>query len=265
MDDSVSNSDVRDVWDANAEFWDAHMGEEGNTFHRELVAPAAERLLEVQSGERVLEIACGTGLFARRMVELGARVLATDVSGVMVRMARQKFADASAPIEFRQLDAADPAQMGALPENGFDAAVCNMALFDMIEIAPLFQGLARALVPGGRFVFTICHPSFNTNASIRMVEQEDREGEILTCHSMKVTKYKGLGPARAIGIVGQPRVQHTFHRPLSNLLDPAFAAGFSLDGLLEPSFISAADSKRSLEMRNFAEFPMVLAGRLRLR
>jgi 2-polyprenyl-3-methyl-5-hydroxy-6-metoxy-1,4-benzoquinol methylase len=72
--------EVRRIWDTNAVFWDGHMGAEGNVFHRELVAPTAERLLALSPGERVLEIACGSGLFARRMAELGADVLATDVS-----------------------------------------------------------------------------------------------------------------------------------------------------------------------------------------
>ena len=170
----IDNIQVRDVWDTNAAFWDAHMGETGNDFHRDLVAPSAERLLEIRAGERVLEIACGTGLFARRLIELGALVTATDFSAEMLAAARRKFADAGDAIAFRQLDAADSAQLATLPASGFDAAVCNMALFDMIEIAPLFHGLARALVPGGRFVFTIRHPSFNTNAAIRTIEQEDR-------------------------------------------------------------------------------------------
>jgi ubiquinone/menaquinone biosynthesis C-methylase UbiE len=263
--EKITHDNVRDVWEANAAFWDAHMGEHGNTFHRELVAPSAEHLLEIQPGERVLEIACGTGLFARRLLELGAHVLATDVSAEMVRLTRQKFTDASDKIEFQQLDAADADQLAALPAATFDAAVCNMALFDMIEIAPLFHTLSQTLKPGGRFVFTICHPSFNTNECVRTAEQADRNGEIVVQHSMRIMKYNGLSPAQQIGIVGQPRAQYTFHRPLSALLAPAFQSGFFLDGLLEPTFESAAPDKRSLDMRNFHEFPMVLAARLRLR
>jgi len=54
---------------ANAAFWDRHMGDGGNDFHRELVAPAAERLLGPVAGQTMLEIACGSGLFARRHTE----------------------------------------------------------------------------------------------------------------------------------------------------------------------------------------------------
>ncbi len=65
------NQEVHDIWNQNAPFWDDYMGE-GNNFHKLLVGPAAERLLKLQPDELVLEIACGNGAFARRMVQLGA-------------------------------------------------------------------------------------------------------------------------------------------------------------------------------------------------
>jgi SAM-dependent methyltransferase len=168
--------EARDIWDANAAFWDAHMGDTGNDFHRQLVAPAAERLLAVRPGETVLEIACGSGLFARRLAELGARVVATDFSRVFLERARVRVGEwAAERIEFCLMDATDSVQLMALGERRFDAAVCNMALMDMAEIEPLFGALARLLAPGprGRFVFTLSHPCFNTTGCARMVEETD--------------------------------------------------------------------------------------------
>ena len=40
-----ANVETREVWNQNAAFWDDHPGDEGNDFHRELVAPTAEPLL----------------------------------------------------------------------------------------------------------------------------------------------------------------------------------------------------------------------------
>jgi len=42
-----------DIWNRNARWWDAKMGE-GNDWHRILIAPAVEELLDVRPGERVL-------------------------------------------------------------------------------------------------------------------------------------------------------------------------------------------------------------------
>ncbi len=36
------------LWDANADFWDGLMGDEGSRFYRLLVAPAQMRLLDLQ-------------------------------------------------------------------------------------------------------------------------------------------------------------------------------------------------------------------------
>jgi ubiquinone/menaquinone biosynthesis C-methylase UbiE len=79
----------RDIWDRNALWWDARMGE-GNDWHRLLIAPAVERLLGVQPGERVLELARGNGQFARRLASLGARVVGCDSSAAFLDCARSE-------------------------------------------------------------------------------------------------------------------------------------------------------------------------------
>jgi len=70
------NEAVREIWNRNADFWNQRMGE-GNEFHRVLIGPAQERLLDLRPGESVLDIACGNGQFARRLAGLGAEVLAS--------------------------------------------------------------------------------------------------------------------------------------------------------------------------------------------
>ncbi|MBA3531803.1 MAG: hypothetical protein H0T73_07790, partial [Ardenticatenales bacterium] len=66
MTDSPDPDEVRAIWEQNAGYWDDYMGE-GNDYHLVLIVPTTERLLAIQPGERVLEIACGNGSFARRL------------------------------------------------------------------------------------------------------------------------------------------------------------------------------------------------------
>ena len=54
------NQKASGIWDRNAGFWDGYF-QEGNDFHRLLVSPAVARLLELQPGEQVLDVACGNG------------------------------------------------------------------------------------------------------------------------------------------------------------------------------------------------------------
>jgi hypothetical protein len=48
-------------------------------FHRRLVGSAVARLLALQPGERVLDMACGNGVMARRLALLGGRVTAVEL------------------------------------------------------------------------------------------------------------------------------------------------------------------------------------------
>jgi SAM-dependent methyltransferase len=75
------------IWERNARWWDERVGE-GDDFHRRLVRPATERLLEARPGQYVLDLACGNGGFARRLAELGCRVLACDFSPTFLERAR---------------------------------------------------------------------------------------------------------------------------------------------------------------------------------
>ncbi len=256
------NEAVREAWDRNAAFWDGRFGD-GNDFQLMLIGPTAERLLQVQAGEAVLDVGCGNGAFSRRLAQLGAQVTAVDFSAEFLRCARARTTENVHRIEYRQLDATDEAQLLALGEGRFDAAVCNMALMDMAAIDPLFRTLPRLLRPGGRFVFTVLHPCFNHMGAHMAVEQEDRQGQIVTTPAIKVTRYIHPFEARGLGMVNQPMPQLYFHRPLHVLLGAAFRAGWVLDGLEEPAF-SEPEPGRPFSWRNFPEIPPVLAARLKI-
>src|SRR6516164_2734683 len=97
------NQEVRDLWNQNASFWDERMGE-GNAFHKTLIEPTQERLLNVQAGQRILDIACGNGQFARRLARLGACVLGVDISERIIDRARARTTDLGDRIQFRIVD-----------------------------------------------------------------------------------------------------------------------------------------------------------------
>lgn len=260
-----AHEETRAAWNENAPFWDERMGE-GNDFVEVLIWPATERLLEVRPGERVLDVACGNGLTSRRLAAMGAEVVAFDFAEEMIRYAVERTGEPAWRIEYRVLDATDEAALLALGERRFDSALCNMALFDVAEIRPLFRALARLLRPGGRFVFSVLHPCFNSPRVAHVAELEDREGEIVTVYSVKVYNYMGATAERAAAIAGQPKPQFVFHRPLQALFGAGFEAGFVLDGLEERAFPADHPAGRSPLSwgGNYSEIPPVLVARMRL-
>ena len=253
-----TGDDILRVWNAMAGTWDSHM-ETGRTWQRRLIAPAVERLLCLQSGERVLDIACGNGEFARRMATLGARVLATDFSEGMLERARAH----GGQVDYRLADATDRDQLLGLGTEGpFDACVCNMAIMDIPDLAPMASAARELLRAGGRLVFSTLHPAFNSSAVTRMVEQFDDENGVRRVHSIKVSRYIRPQVGLGVALEGQPEAQWYFDRPISAILGVFFRNGFVLDGVEEPVF-DRADVTPGSPSAVFAEIPPVFVARLR--
>lgn len=108
--------------------------------------------------QSVCELGCGTGTSAIEFARQGLRVFAVDFSPTMLRMARQKIQRARVPIlliradmrSFRLPEAVDlvSAEWGVV--NHVPRAV------DLVLVA---RAVARALRPGGYFVFDVNHQS----------------------------------------------------------------------------------------------------------
>ena len=92
---------------------------------------------------RVLEVGCGPGDFAARMVaEIGADVVAADIAPRMVELARGLGVDA------RLGDVQDL----PFPDGSFDVAVAGWMLYHVPNLPQGIAQLGRVLRPGGRLV-----------------------------------------------------------------------------------------------------------------
>lgn len=284
-------------WNRNAAFWDDYMGEQSNDFHNLLVRPAMERLLAVEPGDSVLDIACGNGNFSRFLAGLGARVTAIDGSSGMIERARahsegdsegdsegpadgasgndtagdtsdgvsgnDTAGDAASRIDYRVIDVTDTKALEELGPDTFDAAVSNMAVMDMAEVGPMFGAVHGLLKPGGVFVFSLTHPCFQAPYAVRYAEQVDQDGRMTRKAGIKIERYQTPQPYEGLAIVGQPVPSLIFHRPLSVLLTMCFEAGFVLDGIEERVFDDSVEADRELSWANFRETPPMMALRLR--
>lgn len=259
------NEEGREMWDTKAAFWDELHGDEGNRFHRELIGPAVEALLNLQAGKKVLDVACGSGMLARRMASLGAEVTGVDFSGELLKRAQARGQSGGVPIRYLQVDATDEEALAAMGEGAFDAVTCTMALMDMPEIGPLYRAVRRLLKPGGRFVFATMHPAFNSNNPVFTAELADVQGELVLTNAIKISRYLDIPPEKGVGARNEPSAHYYYHRPLHELLGEAFAAGLVLDGLREAAFDSeSVDANRPLSWHSYWQIPPILAGRFRV-
>jgi 2-polyprenyl-3-methyl-5-hydroxy-6-metoxy-1,4-benzoquinol methylase len=263
------NDETRDAWDANAEIWDAKMGDEGNDFFRILQWPVITEFLEAENWPkanvqpRVLDIACGNGLTSRKLAELGAEVTAFDFSANLIELAKTR--PHTSDITYRIIDAADENALLMLGKSAFDCALCNMALFDMADIEPLFHALPKLLKPGSSFVFSITHPVFNKASNVKMAEEIDVEGVVKTTYSVKISRYLTSYEAWGSALRNQPKAHVYFERPLQYYLNLGFKNGFMLDGFAECAFPPEIPASYLLSWGGqFSEIPPVLVARMRL-
>ena len=137
-----------------AEKWDAGLYDARHAFVWEKAKGVVE-LLAAKSGERVLDLGCGTGTLTAEIAACGAQMVGVDRSFEMIEAARKKFP----AIQFEVSDAR------ALPFSAeFDAVFSNAALHWIPEAGSVVEGVSRSLKRGGRFV-----AEFGGNGNVRNV------------------------------------------------------------------------------------------------
>ncbi|WP_138945199.1 demethylmenaquinone methyltransferase [Plantibacter sp. M259] len=121
---------------------------------------ATTRAVGPAAGERILDLAAGTGTSSAALARNGAQVVAADFSPGMIAVGRDKYADRS-DIQFVEADAT------ALPfaDEEFDATTISFGLRNVVRPKDALAEMLRVTKPGGRIV--ICEFSTPTLAPMR--------------------------------------------------------------------------------------------------
>src|SRR5688500_5072726 len=148
----MPNVEQAEYWDGpGGEHWaaDAERYDEINRRFGERIVSA----VEARPGERVLDVGCGNGVLSlalARQVMPDGSVLGLDLSGPMLGEARRRAEAAGLDnVSFEQGDA----QVAALPEASFNAAVSRFGVMFFEDPVAAFANIGRALRPDGRLVF----------------------------------------------------------------------------------------------------------------
>ena len=110
--------------------------------------------LDINEGERVLEVACGAGGVATRIAELrGASVVGTDINPRAIAAAsrRAESTPVASRVQFLTADADGPLPF---PDQSFDVVICNDAINHFRDRRLVLLQWRRVLRPGGRCLFT---------------------------------------------------------------------------------------------------------------
>jgi demethylmenaquinone methyltransferase / 2-methoxy-6-polyprenyl-1,4-benzoquinol methylase len=106
------------------------------------------RMAGIVTGERALDVCCGTGDISFALSEAGAEVVGVDFSFAMLDVARARALRAGIPAKFIQADAlAIP-----YPDSSFDVVTISYGLRNLASFEAGLKEFQRLLAPGGRIL-----------------------------------------------------------------------------------------------------------------
>ena len=173
--------------------------------HADFALKSAPGILQTLHSNRiwdglVVDLGCGTGIWAQQLKKAHYDVLGIDISESMIRIARKRVPDA----EFRvgSLFKADIPQCRAVTSLG----ECLNYMFDpnggRQKLVQLFSRIYKALTPGGVFIFDIAEPGQVPRDSVSrgfsqgedwLVAVEKREGQKRQILTRRITSLRKAG------------------------------------------------------------------------
>jgi ubiquinone/menaquinone biosynthesis C-methylase UbiE len=148
----------------SAEAYEAYLASAFRPWADELIARAA-----VREGDRVLDVACGTGIVARQAalsVGPAGKVAGLDLNAGMLRVARAASAGLLPAIEWRQGSALEM----PFPADAFDVVFCEQALQFFSDPAAALRDMHRVLARGGRVAVNVCRPIVHSPAYVALAD-----------------------------------------------------------------------------------------------
>lgn len=240
------------VWDQAARWYDALVGMKGSEYQRKVVMPGVWNLLGLKKGNRVLDLACGQGVFCRFAATKRIKVTGVDISSELIAHAIKR---SGAGVQYLAADAGDPK---ILQGEKFDGVSCILAIQNIENIVPVFENAMRLLNPSGCFVLALTHPCFRIPRQSHWSWDEEKKlmGRTMDLYSSEVS-IPLMTPPKS----GSKGYTLTYHRPLQTYFKALSAAGLHIDMLEEwASHKTSEPGKRSRgENRAREEFPLFMA------
>jgi len=227
----LNNEDgVRKVWNDAAEAW-IDFVRTGKDYTRVgLNNPATFDLIGNVKGLVVLDLACGEGFNTRELARMGSKVTGIDFSEKLIEFARQEEAEENLGIHY---DVKDATNLGRIPDSYFDLVTCFMALQDIEDYRKAISEVSRVIKPGGRFVFSIPHPCFETMTinGERVHSSERYFGEVKYPIHWNMER------------LAEPFKTISFHRTLTAYFNALNRSSFYVSELVEPKLTEEAFHK----------------------
>lgn len=236
-------------WQKVSKWYGSIVGEKGHYYHQAVVIPNTLRLIEPKQGDRLIDIACGQGVFARNIPET-VSYTGVDASKALIdeakRMDRNKLHRYFVDDVTKEITAKDK----------YNKAVMILALQNIKEPEKAINYVSTRLENGGKFLLVLNHPCFRiprqssweTDAGNKM--QYRRINRYMTPLEIPINAHPGEE--------GSP-VTWSFHHPIEDYSTYLYKNGFLIEKIEEWTSDKKSEGKvAKMENRAREEFPMFM-------
>lgn len=248
---TFSKNNTKTSWNKVGEWYGDLVGEKGHYFHQNVIIPKSLKLLVIQPQSSILDIACGTGVFAR-FIPKSAPYFGIDAASLLIQKAREFDKN---PLHSFMLG--DVTKDLRLEKNDFTHAICMLSLQNIKDPQKALHFASLHLRTHARLLIVLNHPCFRIprQSSWGIDEQNKlqyrRINRYLTSLEIPVSMHPGNQ---------RSDITWSFHHSLSNYSEYLANEGFVIEKIEE--WISDKESvgpAASMENRAREEFPLFLA------
>lgn len=148
-------------WGGVADWYNKHLEKSDETYHAKVIFPNLLRMLGDVSGKRILDMACGQGIFAEQLRSSGAFVTGVDIGKELITIAEshnESVKEKGTHKVVYHVASADDLYM--LKDASFDIVVCILALQNIENLQKTIEEASRVLTHNGKLFLVLNHPSF---------------------------------------------------------------------------------------------------------
>lgn len=141
-------------WGAVATWYDG-MVTDDDSYQTQVISPNLLRLMDMHAGEKVLDMACGTGFFSGIFAQVvgSENVTGVDIGKQLISIAQKN----NPKIDFRVSSVND---LSVFPANSFDKIAVVLAIQNIAEVKTMLGEANRVLKSNGAVYIVMNHPAF---------------------------------------------------------------------------------------------------------
>lgn len=241
-------------WGGVGDWYDKHL-QSGTTNHDTVVYPRLTRLLGEVKGKKILDLACGQGIFSHRLAEAGALVTGVDLGRELIDIAKKEADGKKGHADFFASPSHD---LYMVKDKEVDIIIISLAIQNIEEVKGTFAECARVLKKGGRLLIVMNHPAFRIpkESSWGFDEKQEVQYRRLDSYLSEQKVKIDMTP----GSEKDKKYTYSFHRPLQYYSKLLEKSDFLIKRLEEWESVKESEPgvRQKAENKARKEFPLFL-------